>query len=95
MVEIYNIRSVRVAITKVLYTLGENRFRLGSNFVSTSVQNSRYIFCLYSGKTRFIEVGFDDPSVYKMLRYIFKIKEINKLIIKIVEFFDVIRATRE
>lgn len=94
MAEIYNIRSVKVAITKVLYTLGENRFRLGNNFVSTSVSESRYIFCLYSGKTRFIELGFNDHSVYKILRFIFKEKEINKLIINIMEFFNGIRTNR-
>lgn len=88
MCEIYNIRSLKVAITKILYTPGENRFRLHNEFVTTSVQNSRFIFVIYSGKTRFIELGFDDPSVYKMLRFIFYQKEINKLIVNIVEFFN-------
>lgn len=84
--ELYNIRNLRVAITKVLYTPGENRFRLGSNFVSTSVQNSRFIFVIYSGKIRFLELGFDDPSVYKMLRFVFYQKDINKMILNIMEF---------
>lgn len=88
MAEIYNIRSIKVAITKVLYTPVGNRFRLGSNFLDTSIQESRYIFVIYSGKLRFIELGFNDTSVYKMLRYIFYEKEINKLILNIMEFFN-------
>ena len=93
MSELYNIRDIKVVITKVLYTPGLNRFRLGSNFVTTSVQDSRYVFCIYSGKQRFIEIGFNDQSVYKLLRYIFKQTNINKMIINIVEFFqNVIRA---
>lgn len=88
MAEIYNIRDIKVTITKVLYTPGSsNRFRLHNEFVSTSVQNSRFIFVIYSGKQRFIEIGFDDPSVYKMLRFIFYQKNINKLILNIMEFF--------
>lgn len=88
MAEIYNIRDIKIAITKVLYTPCGNRFRLHNEFVSTSVQDSKYIFIIYSGKQRFIEVGFDDPSVYKMLRFIFYQKNINKLIQNIMEFFS-------
>lgn len=89
MAEIYNIRDIKVTITKVLYTPGTyNRFRLHNEFVTTSVQNSRYIFVIYSGKQRFIEVGFDEPSVYKLLRYIFYQNNINKLILNIMEFFN-------
>lgn len=85
MSEIYNIRSLKVAITKVLYTPGENRFRLHNDFVSTSVQDCKYIFVLYSGRQRFIEIGFNNPSVYKMLRFIFYEKSINKWIINLIE----------
>ena len=45
--EFYNICSLRVAITKVLYTSGGNRFRLHSAFYDTSIQDCKYIFLLY------------------------------------------------
>lgn len=91
MAEIYNIRDIKIAITKVLYTPGGNRFRLHNSFVATSIQDSRYIFLIYSGKQRFIEIGFDDPSVYKILRFFFKNKTINNIIMNITEFSNVIR----
>lgn len=92
--ELYNIRSLKVQITKVLYTPGGNRFRLGQNYVETSIQDCRYIFLIYSGKIRFIELGFNEPSVYKMLRFIFKQKEINKIVISIMEFFSNVRDNK-
>lgn len=92
MAEIYNIRDIKVLITKTLYTPTGNRLRLGSSFVSTSIQDSKYIFLIYSGKQRFIEIGFDDIGVYKALRFIFKITNINKFILKILEFFNAIRS---
>lgn len=92
MAEIYIVRDIKVAITSVLYTPLGNRFRLGSNFVSTSIQNEKYILCIYSGKQRFIEIGFSDRSVYKMLRFIFKLTNLSKIIIKIMEFCNAIRT---
>lgn len=92
MAEIYNIRDIKIVITKVLYTPSGNRFRLHNEFVSTSVQECRYIFVIYSGKQRFIEVGFNDQSVYKILRFFFKNKTVNKIIINISEFSNVIRT---
>lgn len=92
MAEIYNIRDIKIAITKVLYTPAGNRFRLHNDFVSTSVQDSKFIFVIYSGKQRFIEVGFSDPSVYKMLRFLFRNKTVNNIIINISEFCNVIRS---
>lgn len=93
--EVYNIRSLKVAITKVLTTPTGNRFRLNSTFNETSIQDCRYIFLIYSGKQRFIEVGFDNHSVYKMLRYLFYIKDLNKLIINFVDFINGIRLNRK
>lgn len=92
MAEIYNIRDIKIAITKVLYTPSGNRFRLHNEFVSTSVQDCRYIFVIYSGKQRFIEVGFNDQSVYKILRFFFYQKTINKLILNIIEVCNGIRT---
>ena len=43
MAEIYIVRDIKIAITSVLYTPLGNRFRLGSNFASTSIQNEKYI----------------------------------------------------
>lgn len=91
MAEIYNIRDIKIAITKVLYTPGGSRFRLHNEFCQTSIQDSRYIFLIYSGRQRFIEVGFNDPSVYKILRFFFKNKTVNNIIINISEFCSVIR----
>lgn len=92
MAEIYIIRDIKVAITSVLYTPLGNRFRLGSNFVSTSIQNEKYILCIYSGKQRFIEIGFSDRSVYKILRFIFKLSNISKIITRIMDFCNAIRT---
>jgi len=90
--EFYNICSLRVAITKVLYTSGVNRFRLHSAYYDTSIQNEKYIFLIYCRKQRFVEIGFSDPGVYKFLRFIFREKEINKLIIKMTEIINGIRS---
>lgn len=90
--EFYNICSLRVAITKVLYTPGQNRFRLHSAFYETSVQNSKYLFLIYCRRQRFVEIGFDNPGVYKFLRFIFREPEINKLIIKLTEIIDGLRS---
>lgn len=92
MAEIYNIRDIKIAITKILYTPVGNRFRLHNSFASTSIQDSKYIFLIYSGRQRFIEVGFNDPSVYKILRFFFYQKSINNIIIKISEFCNAIRT---
>lgn len=92
MAEIYNIRDIKVAITKILYTPNGNRFRLYNNFVPTSIQECKYVFVIYSGLQRFIEVGFSDPGVYKFLRFMFKIKSINQMILKVMEFFNAIRT---
>lgn len=85
MAEVYNIRTLKVCISKVLYTPCGNRFRLQSKFSSTSIQNCRYIFLLYSGQIRFIEIGFNNHSVYKMLRYLFRQTDINLLITNLME----------
>lgn len=90
--EFYNICSLRVAITKVLYTPGQNRFRLHSAFYDTSVQNCKYLFLIYCRRQRFVEIGFNDPGVYKFLRFIFREKEINKLLIKLTEIINGLRS---
>ena len=90
--EFYNICSLRVAITKVLYTSGGNRFRLHSAFYDTSIQDCKYIFLLYCRRQRFVEIGFNDPGVYKFLRFLFREKEINKLLIKLTEIINGIRT---
>lgn len=92
MPEIYNIRDLKICITKVLYTPAGSRFRLQSKFVDSSVQDCRYIFVLYSGKQRFIEIGFNETSVYKILRFLFKEKNLNKLILNIMEYINGIRT---
>ena len=51
MAEIYNIRDIKIAITKVLYTPAGNRFRLHNSFVATSIQDSRYIFIIRKSQT--------------------------------------------
>lgn len=90
--EFYNICSLRVAITKVLYTPGQNRFRLHSAFYETSVQHCKYLFLIYCRRQRFVEIGFDNPGVYKFLRFIFREKEINNIIFKITELINGIRS---
>lgn len=90
--EFYNICSLRVAITKILYTPGQNRFRLHSAFYETSVQHCKYLFLIYCRRQRFVEIGFDNPGVYKFLRFIFREKEINNLILKLTELINGIRS---
>ena len=90
--EFYNICCLRVAITKILYTPGQNRFRLHSAFYETSVQHCKYLFLIYCRRQRFVEIGFDNPGVYKFLRFIFREKEINKLLIKLTEIINGIRT---
>ena len=90
--EFYNICSLRAAITKILYTPGQNRFRLHSAFYETSVQHCKYLFLIYCRRQRFVEIGFDNPGVYKFLRFIFREKEINNLILKLTELINGIRS---
>ena len=90
--EFYNICCLRVAITKILYTPGQNRFRLHSAFYETSVQHCKYLFLIYCRRQRFVEIGFDNPGVYKFLRFIFREKEINNLILKLTELINGIRS---
>lgn len=92
MTEIYNIRNLKIAITKVLYTPGGSRFRLQNYFSETSIQESKYILLLYSGKQRFIEIGFNDQRVYKILRFIFHENSINKCIINLIEVINDFRT---
>lgn len=89
--ELYNIRDLKVIISKVITTVSGNSFRHNNTFQSTSIQDSRFIFLLYSNRTRFIEIGFNSIAVYKILRFIFREKSINKLILKVIEYADTIR----
>lgn len=91
MIEIYNIRTLKVCISKILYTPVGNRFRLGSKFSETSIQDCRFIFLIYSGQTRFIEIGFNSNSVYKVLCFIFRQTDINKFLINTLEYFKNVR----
>lgn len=89
--ELYNIRELKVIISKVISTVSGNSFRHQNTFQPTSIQDCRYIFLLYSNRTRFIEIGFNSIAVYKILRFIFQEKSINKLILRIIEYANVIR----
>lgn len=95
MTEIYNIRDLRIVVSKVLYTPSGSRVRLHNNFVEINVQDAKYIVLLYSGKQRFIEIGFDNPGVYKFLRFIFSETSINKCIINLIEVCNEFRAKRK
>lgn len=86
--EIYNIRDLKILVTKLLYTPSGSRFRIQSKFADSSIQDCRFIFLIYSGKQRFIEVGFNSIGVYKGLRFLFKQSSVNKLILNLVEFID-------
>ncbi len=84
--ELYNIRSLKIHIGQVITTPCGNRFRLSSKFLDTSIQDCKYICLIYSGKQRFVEIGFNHTGVYKVLKTVLKLKDINKIIIKIQEF---------
>lgn len=86
--EVYNIRDIKLLITKVLYTPAGCKFRIGSKFAETSIQDSRFIFLIYSGKQRFIEIGFDSIGVYKGLRFLFREKSINNIILNLKDLID-------
>lgn len=82
--ELYNIRDLKFHTSQVIpYPGNLNKFRLQSKFADTSIQDSKYIFLIYSGKQRFIELGYNHTGVYKILRTIMRVdKSINGLIIK-------------
>lgn len=86
--ELYNIRSLKIHIGQVITTPCGNRFRLGSKFLDTSIQDCKYICLIYSGKQRFVEIGFNHTGVYKVLKTVLKLKDINKIVIKIQEFIN-------
>lgn len=86
--ELYNIRSLKIHIGQVITTPCGNRFRLSSKFLDTSIQDCKYICLIYSGKQRFVEIGFSHTGVYKVLKTVLKLKDINKIIIKIQEFIN-------
>lgn len=86
--ELYNIRSLKIHIGQVITTPCGNRFRLSSKFLDTSIQDCKYICLIYSGKQRFVEIGFNHTGVYKVLKTVLKLKDINKIIIKIQEFIN-------
>ena len=90
--ELYNVKQLKCCIAQVLYTPAGSRCRHHSSFIELNVFESRYVFILYSGKQRFIEIGFNDTSVYKILRFFLsKYKSINDLILRIVKYAEVIR----
>lgn len=89
--ELYNIRDLKLCIKEILYTPTGSRCRLHNNFIDLNVYQSKYVFLIYSGKTRFIEIGFNNTNVYKALRYIFKDLSINEVILKVIENVKVIR----
>lgn len=86
--ELYNIRSLKIHIGQVITTPCGNRFRLSSKFLDTSIQDCKYICLIYSGKQRFVEIGFNHTGVYKVLKTVLKLKDINKIVIKIQEFIS-------
>lgn len=86
--ELYNIRSLKIHIGQVIATPCGNRFRLSSKFLDTSIQDCKYICLIYSGKQRFVEIGFNHTGVYKVLKTVLKLKDINKIVIKIQEFIN-------
>lgn len=86
--EIYNIRSLKIHIGQVIFTPCGNRFRLSSKFLDTSIQDCKYICLIYSGKQRFVEVGFNHTGVYKVLKTVFKLKDISTIVIRIQEFLN-------
>lgn len=89
--EIYNIRDLKLCIKEVMYTPTGARCRLHNSFIDLNVYQSKYVFLIYSGRTKFIELGFNDASVYKVLRWIFKDKSINDIILKLGEYVQAIR----
>lgn len=86
--EIYNVRELKILITPVLYTPHGATFRIGSKYQDTSIQDSRYLFLIYSGKQRFVEIGFDSTTVCKGLRFLFKQTSINKMILNLKDLLD-------
>jgi len=89
--ELYNVRDLKLCIKQVLYTPSGSKCRLHNNFINLNLIESKYVFLIYSGKTRFIEIGFNNIALYNLLRYIFKNASINQIILKVIKYAEVIR----
>lgn len=89
--ELYNVRDLNIVISKVLYTPTGARCRYINNFLNLNIQSSAYVLIIFSGKQRFLEIGFDNTGVYKALHYIFKKVSINDMIMRLIEYVEAIR----
>ena len=88
--EIYNIRDIKILVAPIIYTPAGSKGRLHNNFISSNCIESKYLFLIYSGKTKYIEIGFNNLGVYKVLRIIFKQQSVNKIIMKFIEYVEAI-----
>lgn len=89
--ELYNIKELKILIAPVVKTPTGCRCRLKSSFINLNVTSSKFVALLYSGKQRFIEVGFNHSGVFRVLRYIFKHLTVNKLVIKSIDYAECIK----
>lgn len=84
--ELYNIRDLKVFVGQVIHTPFGLKGRLRNKYIELNCQTSKYFFLIYSGKTKYIEIGFNNIGVYKVLRIIFNETSINKIIMKVLEY---------
>lgn len=84
--ELYNIRDLKAFVGQVIHTPFGLKGRLRNKYVELNVQTSKYFFLIYSGKTKYIEIGFNNIGVYKVLRIIFNETSVNQIIMKVLEY---------
>lgn len=84
--ELYNIKELKLCIAQVIHTATGTRCRHKNSFINLNVTDSEFVVLLYSGKQRFIEIGFNHSGVYRALRYIFKNLTINQLLLRTIDY---------
>ena len=91
--EIYNIRDLKILVAPIVYTPAGSKGRLHNKFIDSNCLDSKFLFLIYSGRTKYIEVGFNNQSVYKVLRVIFKQDSVNNLIMKVIDYIEANRQS--
>lgn len=84
--ELYNIRDLKVFVGQVIHTPFGLKGRLRNKYVELNCQTSKYFFLIYSGKTKYLEIGFNNIGVYKVLRIIFNETSVNRIIMRVLEY---------
>lgn len=92
--EIYSIKNINVLVNRVITSDHGNYTLLYNKYQEVNTINNKYVAIIYSGKIKFLEVGFSSYPVYKILRYLFSRTNdisINKKIIKLINYLEVMR----